>query len=107
MDYEKLLEKATKELPESAKEKQRFEIPNVKGHVEGNKTVVSNFVQIATLLQRPVEHFIKYILKELATPGDIRNNQLILKTKIPASKNDFAFSQLALALIKSLWFSQK
>ncbi len=85
-DYESLLDKATKELPESAKEKQRFEIPNVKGHIEGNKTVVSNFIQIGNHLQRPIDHFLKYTLKELATPGDIRNNQLILKTKVPASK---------------------
>ena len=38
-DYKELLEKGRKELPESLKVTAgRFEIPKVKGHIEGNKT---------------------------------------------------------------------
>ncbi len=86
MDYEELLERGIKKLPESAKEKQRFEIPKAKGHIEGTKTLISNFLQIADLLGRKPEHFLKFILRELATPGDVRGNLLILKRKISASK---------------------
>ena len=86
MDYEKLLEKGMKGLPESVMEKSRFEIPKVLGHLEGNKTVISNFVNIVDLLGRSMDHVLKYLLKELATPGEIRNNLLVLKTKVPASK---------------------
>lgn len=84
--YEELLEQGIKNLPEVVFEKQRFEIPNVKGHLEGNKTVISNFVQIAQTFRRKPEHLTKYLLKELATPGSIKGQMLILGTKRPASQ---------------------
>ncbi len=83
--YEKLLDKAYESMPESYFESERFEIPKVKGHIEGNKTVISNFPAIASTLGRPVEHVLKYLLKELATPGEMNKNILILKRKLPAS----------------------
>ena len=87
MEYEQLLKRARERLPQSVVERERFEIPKVKGHLEGNKTVVSNFTQIASTLRRPVEHLLKFILKELATPGDIsRAGLLILGTKVPATR---------------------
>ena len=50
------------------------------------RTVISNFHQIAATLGRPVEHLLKYILKELAAPGDLKSTALIVGTKIPASR---------------------
>ncbi len=86
MEYEELLKRARKELPEISKEVSRFEIPKALGHIQGNKTIISNFHQIADALGRPVEHFLKYILKELATPGDLKSSALIIGTKVPASR---------------------
>lgn len=86
MDYESMLKRAREKLPEVVSTKERFEIPKVKGHLQGNKTVISNFIQIAGTFQRDVDHFLKYILKELAAPGEIRNNILIIGTKVAASK---------------------
>ncbi len=87
MEYEQLLERARERLPEAVVERERFEIPKVKGHVEGNKTIISNFSQIASTLRRPVEHLLKFILKELATPGEIsRAGLLVLGAKVPASR---------------------
>ena len=95
MKYEAMLKKAREQMPESVFEKERFEIPKIKGHVEGNKTIVSNFVKIANVLRRPVEHFLKYILKELATPGVMRQNTLILGAKVPASRLNDKIRQYA------------
>ena len=86
MNYQELLKRARKELPELSEEVKRFEVPKVRGHIQGNRTVISNFHQIANTLGRPVEHFLKYILKELAAPGDLKSSALILGTKIPASR---------------------
>ncbi|MFP4403418.1 MAG: translation initiation factor IF-2 subunit beta [Nanoarchaeota archaeon] len=86
MDYEKLLDTAYEKLPEKSKLVERFEIPKVRGHLQGNKTIVTNFHQIAQLLNRPVEHLLKYVLKELATPGNLVKNGVIFGTKIPASR---------------------
>jgi translation initiation factor 2 subunit 2 len=85
MDYNELLGKAKKELPEANEAKDRFEVPKVRGHIQGNRTVVSNFSQITSALNREPEHLLKYILKELATPGEIKNVGLIMGRKVSAS----------------------
>lgn len=85
MEYEKLLKKARKELPESVLKSERFEIPRVKGHIQGNRTIISNFFQIADFLRRKPEHVLKFILKELATPGELSKSALIIGRKVAAS----------------------
>jgi len=85
-DYEKLLEKARKELPKSVLKAERFEIPKVKGHIQGNRTVISNFHQIAESFRRSPEHLLKFILKELAAPGDLTSSALIIGTKVSANR---------------------
>jgi len=82
MDYEKMLKKVRKELPKINSKTERFEIPKVIGHIQGNKTIISNFNQIANTLQRKPEHLLKYILKELATPGDLKSTGLLIGRKI-------------------------
>ena len=47
MDYEKLLERAESKIPKKITEDIRFEIPKVKGHIEGSKTIITNFIQIS------------------------------------------------------------
>ncbi|GAF88481.1 unnamed protein product, partial [marine sediment metagenome] len=39
MNYRQLLEKAKKEMPKSVHEKERFEMPPIKGHIQGTKTI--------------------------------------------------------------------
>ena len=85
MDYEKMLEKARKELPESMLKTERFEIPKVRGHIQGNRTIISNFNQIAGILRREPEHLLKFVLKELATPGEIKKTAVIIGRKVSAS----------------------
>ncbi len=85
-DYESLLKRGKKALPERAEADARFIIPKIRGHVQGNKTVLSNFLQIAKHLGRNPKHMLKYVLKELATPGEIKKNFILLGTKVPASR---------------------
>ncbi|MEM3154672.1 MAG: translation initiation factor IF-2 subunit beta [Candidatus Woesearchaeota archaeon] len=96
MEYDKLLLRARERLPQSVFEKERFEIPKVRGHLEGNKTVITNFLQIASVLRRPADHLLKYVLKELATPGEIyRSGSLVLGAKIAASRINDKIKQYA------------
>jgi len=95
MEYSQLLKRAREHLPASVFEKERFEIPKVKGHLEGNKTAISNFVQIASVLRRPADHLLKYTLKELATPGELRGGFLILGSKLAASRVNEKIKQYA------------
>lgn len=77
-----MLKRARETLPESAKNRERFEIPKVKGHVQGNKTILSNFQQICQMLNRDPKIVWKYILKELASPGNLENNRAIFGRKL-------------------------
>jgi len=86
MTYEELLKRARKDLPELSEEVARFDVPKVRGHIQGNRTVINNFHQIANVVGRPVEHLLKYVLRELATPGELTSSALIIGTKIPASR---------------------
>ncbi len=95
MDYKDMLKKAREDMPESIFIKERFEIPNVKGHIQGNKTVISNINQIANDLGRPVAHLVKFVLRELATPGTMKGTSLIVGTKLPASRFNEKIRQYA------------
>lgn len=90
-----MLKKGRGELPQSVFEKERFEIPKVRGHIEGNKTIISNLNQIASILQRPIDQLFKFLLKELATPGIIKNQNVIFGSKVSASKINDKIRQYA------------
>ncbi|HLC65049.1 MAG TPA: translation initiation factor IF-2 subunit beta [Candidatus Nanoarchaeia archaeon] len=85
-DYTELLRKVREKLPESSTLRERFEVPKVLGHIQGNRTIVSNFPQIAHALGRESPHMLKFILKELATPGELKRTGLLFGAKIPASR---------------------
>ncbi len=84
-DYEQLLKKAQQELPELILGGERFTIDKILGHVEGNKTVLANLKKIAKDLGRDEKHLLKYLLRELATPGKFERDRVILGTKVAAS----------------------
>lgn len=95
-DYKSMLQEVRKNLPEVVFLKERFEIPKALGHIQGNRTIITNFIQIASTLRRNVEHLLKYILNELATPGEIKKSgALILGTKVPASRINEKIRQYA------------
>jgi translation initiation factor 2 subunit 2 len=84
-DYEKLLEEAYTSIKPVESKIDRFEIPRVEGHIEGVKTIITNFKQICSYIRREPEHVLKFLLKELATPGVIKGDRLILTRKISSS----------------------
>jgi len=94
-NYEQLLQKAEEELPEISGQSERFVLEKVIGHIEGNKTVIVNIKKIAKSLNRDEQHLLKYLLRELATPGKFVGERLILGTKVPASKINKKIKQYA------------
>ncbi len=85
-DYEALLKKAREELPENSDTSERFVIEKIKGHIEGNKTVLVNLAKIAKDLGRDQSHLLKYLLRELATPGKIVRDRVLIGSKVSAAK---------------------
>ena len=83
--YDKLLEEAYAKIKPVESKIDRFEIPKAEGHIEGTKTIITNFKQICSYIRREPEHVVKFLLKELATPGSIKGDRLVLTRKISSS----------------------
>ena len=80
-----LLKKAREKLPERVSSGERFEVPKVKGHVQGNRTVISNFMEIVGIFNRDSAQILKYLQRELATPAVIDGPRLILGRKLTSA----------------------
>lgn len=93
--YEEMLSRAKDILPDEQEETSRFETPNVRGHLEGAKTVINNWAEIATVLRRKPEHLLKYIQKEMATPGEMIKDSVVFKSKLSAKKLNEKIEQYA------------
>ncbi len=82
--YKEMLDRAFKLLPKTKASDTRFEIPKVSGSIQGNKTIITNFTQIAKTLRRPEKHLLKFFSRELATTGDIKKGGTIFIGKFGA-----------------------
>lgn len=95
ISYEEMLKTGKEALPKSIEKIERFEIPRVSGHVQGNKVVISNFTQICNDLRREPTHLLKFLQRELATPGEIEGPRLILGRKLSSALINSKIEQYA------------
>jgi translation initiation factor 2 subunit 2 len=84
--YEELLNEAYRKIKKPEGNGERFEISKAEGHFEGKKTIITNFLQIADYIRRKPEHFQKFLLKELASSGQMEGDRLVLNLKVPSAK---------------------
>jgi len=77
LDYEKLLEIGMKKVPKRAEAKSRFEPPSAQVLKMGNKTELTNFYDIANYLRREPDHMLKFLLKELATSCETKEQRIV------------------------------
>jgi translation initiation factor 2 subunit 2 len=82
MQYLELLKEGMKKIKKKNLEESRFKLPNLEIQILGNKTILKNFSQIASAIRRDQKHFAKYLLKELASHGNIQSGQLIFNSRI-------------------------
>lgn len=85
-DYEKLLDMAYLKVKKVAGSGERFEMPKVEGRFQGKKTIITNFLTIASRLRRSPDHFQKFLLKELAAAGVLEGDWLVLNKKVTSAK---------------------
>ena len=86
MGYEELLDEAYSKVNAVEDKGERFEVPRIEGRFEGKKTILTNFFQIASHIRRTPEHLQKFLLKELATSGQIEGERLVFNNKVPSAK---------------------
>ena len=81
-EYESLLNSAFEKVKQQ-QTCERFEVRKAEWHVQGKKTIISNFMQISNCLRRDnQEQFTKFLSKELAAQGQIEGDRLILNRVI-------------------------
>ena len=76
ISYEELLKRGIKKSQKEADSSERFELPKVQVQRAGQKTIITNFTEITSHLRRDQNHFLKFLLKELATSGELQGSRL-------------------------------
>jgi translation initiation factor 2 subunit 2 len=77
--YEKLLDQAFAKLPNKSESSERFQMPRAQILPAGARTIITNFAEIASALRRRPAHLQKFLLKELATSGELQGNRLMVQ----------------------------
>lgn len=85
-DYNALLDRAYSQLPERTDTADRFEMPQVDVLMEGNKTILKNFSQVAKLFRREEPQLQKYLTKELGSYSVLSGERLIFNKKLFGKK---------------------
>lgn len=83
--YEDLLKKAYTQVTEPTEFADRFVMPEAKVTIEGKTTILDNFAEVAAVIRRDQDHFMKYLLGELGTAGKIDGNRAVFNGKFESS----------------------
>lgn len=83
--YEDLLARAMEKVPKQAGTGERFEMPQADLALQGNQTIFKNFSDIAQKLRREPKHLLKFLSKELASPGSLEGSRALFDTKLQAA----------------------
>ncbi|MCL2116107.1 MAG: translation initiation factor IF-2 subunit beta [Methanobrevibacter sp.] len=80
-NYESLLSRAIEQLPPEVFETKRFNVPKAYSVIQGNRTFIQNFKEVAEALNRDPQHVLKFLLRELGTAGNLEGGRAILQGK--------------------------
>jgi translation initiation factor 2 subunit 2 len=82
-DYESLLKRARSTIPDVASKRERLEVPRLSHSVIGMRTVIYNFKEIASALDRDPQHLVKFLSGEMATAATMQESRAIFQGKFP------------------------
>ncbi|MGC8662559.1 MAG: translation initiation factor IF-2 subunit beta [Candidatus Micrarchaeia archaeon] len=80
--YDELLDRAFAQLPSLSEENIDFKIPIADSIIQGNKSIIRNFSQIADAARRNAKEMARYMSKELAAPASVEEGRLIISKKV-------------------------
>ncbi|MFH1786673.1 MAG: translation initiation factor IF-2 subunit beta [archaeon] len=81
LDYDKLLERVSLSISDKPVNAERFKLPAPKVKITGNRTCIQNFAEIADRCEREPTHLLKYLVRELATSGNLEGQNAIFTGK--------------------------
>ncbi|MCX8151220.1 MAG: translation initiation factor IF-2 subunit beta [Candidatus Bathyarchaeota archaeon] len=82
-DYNELLKRARAQVPEIALKHERLEVPKLLVSTVGMRTTISNFKDIADIVDRDPQHILKFLTREMATAATYHESRAIFQGKFP------------------------
>ena len=82
-DYDELLKRARAQIPEVTTKHERLELPRLYVSMAGMRTTISNFKEVADVLDRDPQHILKFLTREMATAATYRDGRAIFQGKFP------------------------
>lgn len=82
LSYEEMLERLLQKR-KAVPSGERFKLPEALLRLQGARTLLTNFAEIAKTFRRDRQHLAKFLLKQLATSGSIEESMLVMQGRLP------------------------
>jgi translation initiation factor 2 subunit 2 len=80
-NYDELLKRACSQMPEVSLKRERLELPRLLITTIGMRTIISNFKEVADVLDRNPQHILKFLTREMATAATFHDSRAIFQGK--------------------------
>jgi translation initiation factor 2 subunit 2 len=80
-NYNELLKRAYSQVPEVSLKRERLELPRLLITTVGMRTIISNFKEVADILDRDPQHILKFLTREMATAATFHDSRAIFQGK--------------------------
>jgi len=80
-NYDELLKRACSQMPEVSLKRERLELPRLLITTVGMRTLISNFKEVADVLDRDPQHILKFLTREMATAATFHDSRAIFQGK--------------------------
>jgi translation initiation factor 2 subunit 2 len=78
-NYDELLKRACSQMPEVSVKRERLELPRLFITNVGMRTIISNFKEVADVLNRDPQHILKFLTREMATAATFHDSRAIFQ----------------------------
>ncbi len=80
-DYDELLKRACSQMPAVSLKHERLELPRLYITTVGMRTIISNFKEVADVLNRDAQHILKFLTREMATAATFNESRAVFQGK--------------------------
>ena len=80
-EYDELLKRACSQMPEVSMKRERLELPRLHITTVGMRTIISNFKEVADVLNRDAQHILKFLTREMATAATFHESRAVFQGK--------------------------
>jgi len=78
-NYDELLKRACSQMPQVSVKRERLEMPRLFITNVGVRTIITNFKEVADVLNRDPQHILKFLTREMATAATFNESRAIFQ----------------------------